>query len=289
MQEFVFFRPGSLRELKENLALPGAQILAGGTDIIPGMRRNGFLALKLVDATGVKGLDSIEEKGDKVVLGALVTHQVIAESPLIKRTTPALQEAAETIGSVQTRSRGTLGGNIANASPAGDTIPPLLVYDAEVLLQSLAGERILPLDQFVLGPGKTALKPGEFIHSVTVTPLKGNWGSHFIKVVKRSGMAISVVNAASGVVLNRSGLITDVRLALGAVGPVVIRCRETEKFLIGKKPDPAIFQEASDKSRAEISPIQDIRSTENYRAHAAGVIAGRVLEIAVGQAQRRRQ
>mgnify|MGYP001824218941 CR=1 FL=1 len=284
MQEFDYFRPGTIRELKEKLAIPGARILAGGTDIIPRMRQDSFSAKCLVDTSGINSLNYIEDQGESIVLGALTSHQEIVESQLIQQINPALVEAAESIGCIQTRCRGTLGGNIANASPAGDTLPPLLVYDAQVLLQSLEGERILGLDEFLLGPGKIALKPGEFIHSISFEPLKGSWGSHFIKVGKRSGMAISVVNAAGAIVLDEKGLIADARLALGAVGPVVIRCRETEKSLIGKKPDLDLFQQVSELAQAEISPIRDIRSTDRYRAHAAGVIAGRVLRIAAERA-----
>lgn len=288
MQDFEFYRPGNLLELKEYLSLPGARVLAGGTDIIPKMRQGKFTAPILVDTSGVKSLDFIEDQGERIVLGAMTTHQQLAESRLIQETNPALRAAAASIGCIQTRCRGTLGGNIANGSPAGDTLPPLLIYDAEVLLQSLEGERSLSLEKMILGPGQTALEPGELIHSISYQPLKGKWGSCFLKVGKRSGMAISVVNAAGAVVLDSSGQIADVRLALGAVGPVVIRCLETEKSLLGKRPDQGIFQQASEMVQHEINPIQDVRSTTSYRAHAGGVIAARVLGIAAERAARRK-
>lgn len=284
MQEFDYFRPKTIPELKEKLALPGARILAGGTDIIPRMRRDHFPASCLVDTSGINTLNFIEDQGERIVLGALTSHQEIVESRLIQEFNPALVEAAESIGCIQTRCRGTLGGNVANASPAGDTLPPLLVYDAQVLLQSQEGERILDVEEFLIGPGQIALEPGEFIHSISFKPLQGYWGSHFIKVGKRSGMAISVVNAAGAIVLDEDGLVADAHLALGAVGPVVLRCGETEKALIGEKPDRSLFKQVAALAQAEISPIRDIRSTDQYRAHAAGVIAGRVLEIAAERA-----
>lgn len=289
MQEFEFCRPENIPDLKEILSVPGARILAGGTDIIPMMRRGTIPVSILVDTSGIPALDFIEDQGDMVVIGSRTTHQRIAESRMIQMTNPALQLAAESIGCIQTRCRGTLGGNIANASPAGDTLPPLLVFDAQVLIQSRERERSVPLADLILGPGQIALDPGEFIHSISFAPLSGKWGAHFIKVGKRSGMAISVVNAAAAMVLDESGLIADVRLALGAVGPVVLRCREAERTLLGKEPSGDVFQEISVKAIAEISPIDDIRSTYRYRAHAAGVIATRALEKAAEKAMRRSQ
>ncbi len=287
MQGFEYLRPETISELKKDLSNPGAKVLAGGTDIVPKMRQGVFSAPILVDTSRVGSLDFIEDQGKEVVIGTLTTHQKLTDSPLIQNVNPALTAAAESVGCIQTRCRGTLGGNIANASPAADTIPPLIIYDADLLLQSLEGERILPLENFLRGPGETALKPGEFIHSVSFSPLSGTWGSVFIKIGKRSGMAISVVNGSAAVVLDDDGMITDARIALGAVAPTVIRCRETEKSLIGKEPSPELFKNASEICREEITPITDIRSTEEYRIHSALVITRRVLEQAVDQARKR--
>ena len=287
MKEFAYHRPRTISELKEHLSQAGARVLAGGTDIIPKMRQGKFSAPILIDTSGIDSLHFIEDLGNEVVLGALITHQEIADSPLLFNVNPALTKAAESIGCVQTRSRGTLGGNIANASPAADTIPPLLTYDAAILLQSLAGERRLALEEFIKGPGETDLQIGEFIHSVIFSPLKGRWGSDFIKVGKRNGMAISVVNVSAAVVLDDEGLFKDVRIALGAVAPVVTRLRKSEEFLLGKKPAPAIYARAAEVCQEEINPISDIRSSEGYRLHSAGVILRRVLESAVEQARGR--
>jgi carbon-monoxide dehydrogenase medium subunit len=287
MQEFGYHRPRTISELKEHLSQSGARVLAGGTDIIPKMRQGKFSAPILIDTSGIDSLHFIEDLGNEIVLGALITHQEIVDSPLLSNVNPGLIKATESIGCVQTRSRGTLGGNIANASPAADTIPPLLTFDASVLLQSLTGERRLALEDFIKGPGDTDLQTGEFIHSVIFSPLKGRWGSDFIKVGKRNGMAISVVNVSAAVVLDDEGLFKDVRIALGAVAPVVMRLRKSEEFLLGKKPAPAIYDKVAEVSQEEISPISDIRSSEAYRLHTAGVILRRVLESAVEQARGR--
>ena len=287
MQEFAYYRPRTISELKEHLSQSGARVLAGGTDIIPKMRQGKFSAPILIDTSGIDSLHFIEDLGNEIVLGALITHQEIVDSPLLSNVNPGLIKATESIGCVQTRSRGTLGGNIANASPAADTIPPLLTFDASVLLQSLTGERRLALEDFIKGPGETDLQTGEFIHSVIFSPLKGRWGSDFIKVGKRNGMAISVVNVSAAVVLDDEGLFKDVRIALGAVAPVVMRLRKSEEFLLGKKPAPAIYDRAAEVSQEEIRPISDIRSSEGYRLHSAGVILRRVLESTVEQARGR--
>lgn len=285
MQEFGYHRPTTISELKEHLSHSGARVLAGGTDIIPKMRQGKFSAPILIDTSGINSLHFIEDQGNQIVLGALTTHQEIADSPLLNNVNPGLTKAANSIGCVQTRARGTLGGNIANASPAADTIPPLLTFNASVLLQSFNGERSLTIEDFIKGPGETDLQSGEFIHSVNFRPLNGRWGTDFIKVGKRNGMAISVVNVSAAVVLDESGFIEDVRIALGAVAPAVLRLRKTEEYLYGKKPAPEIYTRASEICHDEISPISDIRSSEDYRLHSAGVILSRVLETAVEQAR----
>jgi carbon-monoxide dehydrogenase medium subunit len=288
MKEFDYLRPETISELKKDLSSPGARILAGGTDIVPKMRDGQFSAEVLVDPSRVSSLRFIEDHGNKIILGSLTTHQELAESTVLRNINPALARAAETIGCVQTRNRGTLGGNIANASPAADTIPPLLIYDAELLLQYQDGERVITLDDFIIGPGETQLKSGEFINNISFSTLTGLWGSAFLKVGKRSGMSISVVNGAAAILLDEDGLIKDVRIALGAVGPKVIRCRKTEQSLLGSEPSATLFKEVMTSCREEIKPISDIRSNEKYRLLASGVIARRVLEEAVGLAKRRR-
>lgn len=288
MKDFGFHRPVTITDLKEQLNQPGARILAGGTDILPQMQQGKFTASVLVDTSGIEELRFIEDLGQEITLGALTTHQEIADSPLLKNVSPALVDAALSIGCVQTRNRGTLGGNIANASPAADIIPPLLVYEASLLIQSLSGERQISLEDFITGPGETDLKAGEFIHSVIFSPLKGKWGSSYIKLGKRNGMSISIVNAAAAVVVNESGVIEDIRLAIGAAAPVVVRCRKTEEHLKGKKATSKLYKKIPELSQEEIIPITDIRSTDIYRKHSAGVVLRRVLENAVVQARGRK-
>lgn len=287
MQEFEFLRPKTLSELLEVLANTGGSILAGGTDVIPKMRRSQFPTSTLVDVTQVAELNFIREQGGRIHIGALTTHQEIAESTLLAEVNPALVVAARSVGCEQTRNRGTLGGNLANASPAADTIPPLLIFDADVHVLSTAGKNTIPLDEFILSAGKTKLNPGEVITQVSFRPLAGAWGVAFMKLGKRNGMAISVVNAAAGIVLDPAGRITKAWLCFGSVAPKVVRSPEAEKILLGQQPTPEILTRAARAALGDISPISDVRSTAEYRNHSAIVVARRVLEQAVDQANRR--
>ena len=287
MQDFDFLIPQTLDELKTALDETGGRIVAGGTDVIPKMRRGLFSASVLVDTSRIEGLSFIEEKDGQIQIGALVTHQEIVESALLKETSPSLVEAAAKVGCIQTRNRGTLGGNIANASPAADTIPPLLTLNAEVRLASQKGERILSLNEFLLGPGKTALIPGELIHSLRFSRLIGIWGTSYLKLGKRNGMAISVVNAAAAILLDSTGQIEQARLALGSVAPTVVRCPEVESILIGQAPTSEILERAAQSVSDVISPIDDVRASAAYRAHSAVILARRALEQAIIHAEER--
>jgi len=287
MQEFDFVRPNSLGELVDLLNETGGRILAGGTDVIPRMRHDLFPAAVLVDASNISELSFIEEVDDQIVIGALTTHQEIVNSALLSSANPALVSAAASVGSNATRNRGTLGGNIANASPAGDTIPPLLAFDAKVQLVRKGGERSVLLKEFLVGPGKTGLEAGELIHSITFSRLSGAWGAAFQKIGKRKGMAIAVVSVAVAVVLDASGQVQDSRIALGSVAPTVVRSARAEKMLLGTEVGSRAIQDAANAVGEDISPISDVRSTAEYRRHAAQVLTRRALEEAVKGAKGR--
>ncbi len=285
MQEFDFLQAQSIKELLDLLNESEVRILAGGTDVIPKMRNDLFSASALVDVSQLDDLRIIDERDSKIFIGALTTHQEIANSALLHAENPALVVAAGTVGCVQTRNRGTLGGNIANASPAADAVPPLLVYDAQIHLMSKSGKRVMPLSEFATGPGATKIASDEFIHSVSFTKLGGAWGSAFQKMGKRSGMAIAVVSAAAAVVLDEDGNVEDARIALGSVAPTVVRCPVAESMLIGQEPTSENVHQAAQACAQEISPIGDVRSTAEYRNHAAVVLAGRAIDQAISQAK----
>lgn len=287
MQEFEYIKPQSVEQLKSVLYENGGKILAGGTDVIPRMRHKLFPAQSLVDISYLEEMRFIRENGEVIEIGALTTHDEIVHSSLLQAYHPALTAAAATVGSDQTRNLGTLGGNIANASPAADLIPALLVYDAQIKLVSKEGERTLPLNELIKGPGQVDLNKGEFIYSVLFNKLSGAWGAAFCKLGKRNGMAISVANAAAAVVLNDSGEFDDVRLALGSVAPTVIRCSLAEEWMTGKRPTPELIKNGALEAQKSITPISDIRATQEYRNKSAAVLAERALGLAVQEVRKR--
>ena len=287
MQEFDFQQPTSLSELVAILDDTGGRVIAGGTDVIPRMRHDLFSAATLVDASRVAELNFLEKRDDEIAIGALTTHDQVMRSDLLMAANPALVQAAASVGCNQTRQRGTLGGNLANASPAADCVPPLSVFNARLRLLAKDGERILPLADFFSGPGKTQLKSTEIIHSILFKPLDGAWGAAFQKMGKRSGMAIAVVSAAAALTLDETGTITDARIALGSVAPTVVRSPKAEAMLKGQQPTPTSIKEAAQACSADISPISDVRSSAEYRGHAATVLVERAIQQALDQARRK--
>jgi len=287
MQNFDFLRPKTLTELIGILADTRGSILAGGTDIIPKMRRAQFTTKILVDISEIDELRFIRMQNQRIHVGSLATHQELVYSPILSVYNPALVASALTIGCEQTRNRGTLGGNIANASPAADTIPSLMIFDATVHLLSKSGERTLPLNEFFVRAGRTKLNPSELIHSVSFEVLTDAWGVSFLKLGKRNGMAIAVVSASAAVVLDYAGRIKKSRICLGSVAPRVVRSPKAEEILIGQHPTQEILDHAANACIGDIAPISDVRSTAEYRKHAAIVLTRRVLEQSIDHAVRR--
>ncbi|MCJ7624910.1 MAG: xanthine dehydrogenase family protein subunit M [Anaerolineaceae bacterium] len=288
MEAFNFLQPENIPELYKFLdEYPSAAIIAGGTDVLPKIH-NGLLKPEtIIDISLVDELNFIEEDEGWIQIGALNTFTRIIDHPALQRFIPALVQASRLIGAPMTRARGTLGGNIANASPAADTLPPLLVYDTRIRLSSSKGERKMQLRDFLLGPGSTNLKSNEVIHSISFPKPDGNWGSAFIKIGPRRGMTISIANIAAFVQLSVEKYIQKARIALGAVAPTAIRCPKTEPYFEGKRPDDIYWQAASSICFSEISPIDDIRGSKTYRLHISNVLLKRVFLTSVEIADQR--
>jgi CO/xanthine dehydrogenase FAD-binding subunit len=285
MFDFDVLIPQTTQELLGMLSDPSTRLLAGGTDLIPRMRRNPpDSTIVLIDMSRLHELSFIRERESQIEIGALTTHTNLLSSPLLRQSTPALLQACSSIGAQQTRARGTLGGNLANASPAADTAAPLLALNAQVVLRSIKGERSLPLNGFFIAPGKTQLQPGEFIHSVRIPLPRGRWGSDFLKLGRRKGMAIAVASAAVYLELDEEGLIQCIRVSMGSVAPTPVRAPHAEAVLLGNRPAPALFEKASFACQADIAPIDDIRASAAYRLHSAQILLQRVLQTACMQA-----
>ncbi len=287
MPDVDFYRPNSTSELAEILQRTKGRIVAGCTDVLPRLRRGQNLTGCLVDISLVKELHFIREVNSQIQIGALSTHADLISSPLLQEVAPALVQAAATVGCPQTRNRGTLGGNLANASPAADSAPPLLVLEACVQLVRGNTRRSMPLANFLRGPGQTALNAGEYIEHVFFNRPMGRWGMAFFKLGKRVGMAISLVSAAAFLTINPDESIQTARLALGSAAPTPIRSWHAEQLLTSTFPTQEAFQRAGQAALQDISPIDDVRASAEYRTHAAGIAIQRVVEQAWRQAKGR--
>ena len=244
---------------------PDATPLAGGTDFMVGWNLGLLDDKTLIDLTALKPWAKISKMGKGWKLGALVTHAELQEHPEIPRRYPLLTEACALVGGEQIQNQGTIGGNIANASPAGDTFPPLAVYNAVVRTASLSGGRDIPFAEIFTGVKKTALEPAELIEAVMLPALRKPTRSMFRKVGTRAAQAIAKVSAAGLLWLRRDGSVEEFRFALGSVAPTARRLKEVEHYLLDRKLNQGTLRVAISLVEQDISPIDDIRSTRDYR------------------------
>jgi CO/xanthine dehydrogenase FAD-binding subunit len=265
--------PASLAEALEDLARhPAARPFAGGTDLMVVLEAGHLPPGRYVSLQNCRELLGVEESPDGVSIGALTTYTGIRHSAPLAKHYPMLAIAAGETGGLATQNRGTIGGNIANASPAADTPPALLVYDAELELVSTKGSRRVPYATFHRGYKKMDLAPGEILARVHL-PSRDSWlpplgRDYYRKVGTRRAQAISKVCFAGSIMMEGDD-IKDVRIALGSVAPTVVRAARTEDALRGKKLDEAAIAAAEQSLTTEIAPIDDIRSTARYRARVA--------------------
>jgi CO/xanthine dehydrogenase FAD-binding subunit len=254
--------------------------VAGGTDLM--VTLNGELApppASVVDLWAIEALRGIAIDGDALSLGALTTYTDIRRSALCREHVPALVEAAATIGAAQIQNRGTLGGNIANASPAGDTLPVLLASDAMIVVGSERGEREVPAAEFWTGYRRTALAHDELILRIRLS-IAADRETRFRKVGTRRAQAISKVVMA--VAWRVDGTWRDVRVALGSVAATPIRATATEGALEGRPPTPETADRAAETLAGELAPIDDVRSTAEYRRLVAARVLHRIIRDAGG-------
>ena len=252
---------------------------AGGTDLMVLLEAGALAHRAFLSIWGIAGLRGIEVKQDSVALGALTTYSDVLKHPLLRDEFPLLCEAAAQTGGVATQNRGTLGGNIGNASPAADTPPALLVYDAELELISARGSRRVPYEQFHTGYKTSVLGPAEIIGRVHLARGR-RWTASYRKVGTRRAQAIAKVCFAAAAQLE-GGRIHEVRIALGSVAPTVIRARAAEAALAGRTADEGTIAEALAAIERDISPIDDIRSTARYRRYVSRrMLAGFLSSLA---------
>jgi len=262
------------------------KVIAGGTDLLADWKFSPHGPDVVVDISRAEELKTITLTEQGLVIGALVTHTQIMRSPLIQQMFPALVHAAHTIGAVQTRNRGTLGGNLVTAVPSMDSGPTLMALEA---IAGWGGRRQVPLSEFFVGPRKTILKPDELLAEIIIP--KANLGkpTHFYKFGLRKGQALALVNAAASFWVDwGKNTFVAARISLGAVAPKVIRATQAEAFLEGRTITPEAMAEAGRVAVNDARPISDFRASAEYRKNLVAVLTKRCLEGAWALAQTKR-
>jgi len=270
-------RVANEQELLEGLAQPGAVILCGGTDLLIKMRTGMIQPELLLDVMHVESLHGIRVDGSNIEIGAATLESDIIHSSLVSEHVPLLGTVLRQLGSVQIRNRGTLGGNIVNASPAADSVIPLLLYDSEIQIASSEGERWIRLEDFFTGPGRTTLESGEFVRTIRLPIPSDEFSPFFHKVGKRNALTIAIASLGTLICLD-GGVIRELRVAAGSVAPTPLRLREVEEQLTGRTIEQTLITEARELAVNSISPISDIRASANYRKNVIGDLLIRALQ-----------
>jgi aerobic carbon-monoxide dehydrogenase medium subunit len=279
---FAYHAPASIAEAVELAAQFGdeARFLAGGSDLLIQIERRRIAPPHVISLHRVSGLDGVTVNGS-IALGARVTHRTIERTPQFHGPLYGLIEGAQVIGGHQVRNVGTVGGNIVNASPAADLVPVLLSLDAALTLIGTGGERTVPLEQFLVGPGQTDRRPDELLVRVTMPALPTRSATAFLKAGRRKAMEISVVCVAARLTLDDAGCCVAARIALGAVAPTTIRARAAERALEGQRVGRELFARAGTLAAEASQPISDVRATAGFRRHLVAVLVERALDRCV--------
>jgi CO/xanthine dehydrogenase FAD-binding subunit len=276
-----FFAPQKIEEALETLFHYGKEIrvIAGGTDLLIQYYDRLYEISNWLDLKNIEELKDIRIHKNQIEIGAMVTHTQLEKSQDIKKYFPILGQAAADIGSPQIRNRGTVGGNIVNASPAGDLLAPLIAYGAQFKLQSNQGEKIVPAEEFFIGPKKTILEPTQLLTRIILPlPSKKTYGC-WIKVGKRKALIIATITLALVVEMAEDNkTVKDVRTCLGSVAPTPIEIKEIRKKMVEKNFNQLDFNQLGQMVEDKISPIDDIRGTREYRKDVAKEIMINALE-----------
>jgi CO/xanthine dehydrogenase FAD-binding subunit len=279
-QSLNVYSPATLADAYAVLAERGGavKVIAGGTDVMVLMNAHMFDASEFLNIWRLAELRGITDEGETLRIGALTTYTQLIQSPLIQLHMPALVAASRTVGAVQVQNRGTIGGNIVNASPAGDSLPVLAAYDAEIEIGSRRGTRRVAFNQFYTGYRRTVLAPDELVVAARIRKLKDGERDFFCKVGTRRAQAISKVVLAARATAT-AGTIESISIGIGSVAPTVVRAPETERLLSGRALTPALIEQARQLIANEIAPISDLRSTEHYRRTVTGNVLAKFLRI----------
>jgi carbon-monoxide dehydrogenase medium subunit len=264
-----------------------ARFVSGATDLLMQMKRGEAAPECLIHLGEIRELDYIrfDETGG-LRIGALTTIVKVANSPWIRGKFGILAEAAGMLGTPAIRNQATLGGNLCNAAPSADTAPPLLVLGANAKIVGKEGEKIVPIEDFFVGPGQTVLGQDHLLAEIRVPNIPARSGGAYLKQKRRRGADLAVVGVAAWVVV-RGKVLEDVKVALGAVAPTPIRAKEAEEILRGRKLDQELLEKSGQAAASEASPIDDIRSSADYRRELLAVLTKRAITRAIQQAEER--
>jgi aerobic carbon-monoxide dehydrogenase medium subunit len=265
---FDYFKPDSFEAAVRILSEHKGRIrpLAGGTDLLIAMKEKGLTVQNILDLKGIKGYDSIQEAKDQVEIGALASIRSVETSPLIRQKFPFLSAAAGMIGSAQIRNKATLGGNLCNAAPSAETAPALICLRAMVEIIDEKGMRVVPLEEFFVGPGQTVLNGAGLMRRILIPPLELNSRGIYFKHSPRRAMDLAVVAVACLLTLDPDKMrCIDVRIVLGAVAPTPLRAKGAEALIKGKEITEKEIEEAGETAGREAKPITDVRGSAEYR------------------------
>jgi carbon-monoxide dehydrogenase medium subunit len=286
----AYTAPTSVEEAVRALAgaSGSAKVLSGGTDLLVQLRSGRLKADLIVDTKKIPGLSGIREEGGAFVIGAATSGAAIGEHERLGAAWPGVVEAANLIGSTQIQGRATLAGNLCNASPAADSVPALIAGGATCVVAGSNGRREVPVESITTGPGRTSLKPDEFVVEFRLPKRPPRSSDAYLRFIPRTEMDIAVVGAGVNLTLDPAGVVIDARLALGAVAPTVVIVPDAATALIGRKLDETALAGLDKAARAACKPIDDKRGTIAYRIKVAGVLARRAATIAYKRAGERR-
>ncbi len=279
---FRYTRPSTVEEALQALADGGedVKVLAGGQSLIPVMRLRLAAPETVVDLGGIGELRGVRDDGDAIVIGAMTTHADVLADPLIREHAPLIAEATETVADRQTRRRGTFGGALAHADPAGDLPAVALALDATMVLVGPGGRREVPASQFFLDYLTTAIEDGELLVEIRVPKLSGQWGVHYEKF-QRVAQAWSIVGVAAAV-RREDGRIAEARIGLTNMGPTPLRATAAEQALAGVEASAEAIGAAAQRAAEGTSPSSDLNAQADYREHLATVLTRRAVASAAG-------
>jgi carbon-monoxide dehydrogenase medium subunit len=278
LQDFAYACPVTIEDAIGALQTHGARALAGGTDLIPQMREGRRQVARVVDLKRIEELTSISARPDGgLTLGAAASASRVAQHPVVVANYPAVARSARLIGSLQVQNRATLGGNICNAAPSADAVPALICHQASVRVAGPSGLRHELLEEFLLGPGKTTLAPGEFVLSIGLPPAAPRSAAAYLRFTPRREMDIAIAGAAAWIRLDAESRIAEARVVLASVGPTPLRAASAEKHLIGNRTGAALFEAAGQLAAGDARPISDTRGSADYRRSLVAVLAQRAL------------